>query len=174
MLVQFPFYVYVVVLSLQYDHLEFPGVVPRTFLGPILISFMSAPSVVVWNLLGLPKPAVQVLVRLGLAVAVWLGFRRFVLSVNSRFGTMCAKFLVAIVTTQFHFVFYSSRTLPNTFAVTAVLFGVSFWMDRQWRLAVLAFSMAVVWWRCDMLILVGPLILSMLLSGSASFLSLIK
>lgn len=47
-------------------------------------------------------------------------------------------------------------------------------MDRQWRMAVLMFTMAIVWWRCDMLILGGPLILSMVATGACSLLPTIR
>ncbi|KAG5538761.1 hypothetical protein RHGRI_019344 [Rhododendron griersonianum] len=56
--------------NVQYDHLEFPGVVPRTFIGAILVSILASPVVSVMSLLHLPK--IYSLFAVNLAYGNWL------------------------------------------------------------------------------------------------------
>ena len=149
----------------SYDHLEFPGVVPRTFWGAALVSAVAKP---VTMLLG-PGQDWQVVMRITTGVLVWLTHFHFASGVSLRFGSRVAWLLSLVMALQFHLPFYMSRTLPNTFALAACNVGYGLWLRNRHVSALLVFASAMVVFRCDLLVLLAPLTLQFLLSGKVKF-----
>lgn len=98
-----------------YDHFTFPGAVPRSFTGAVLLAGVSQPIVAV---LGFQHAQFVVRAVLG-AFNAWtlLVFRR---SVGKAYGQSVARWWVVLTVSQFHVMYYLTRTLPNMFA-----FGLS-------------------------------------------------
>ena len=70
----------------KYDHNTFPGVVPRTFLGPLCVAIISFPLTSMVTLLGGSKFIHQFIVRAVLACLVLGSFRVYRSAVRKRFG----------------------------------------------------------------------------------------
>eukprot|EP00891_Asterochloris_glomerata_P000727 jgi/Astpho2/727/fgenesh1_pm.00015_%23_8_t len=138
-----------------YDHLEFSGVVPRTFLGAMLMALTSAPLLLVQQLAGLPKLFMQYAARAGLGTLCWCSLWQQSRAVRRRCGATAASAFLLITALQFHLPFYMSRPLPNTFALALVSLAMAAWLDQKPCLLVwlLVFTTVVV--RCDMLPLLG-------------------
>ncbi|RLN87489.1 hypothetical protein BBJ28_00004805 [Nothophytophthora sp. Chile5] len=143
----------------HFDHLEFPGVVPRTFLGSLFISCLARPLVWTLQAVGTDKLLLQYAARwtLGALTAAALVF--FSDGVGQRFGRDASRFLLLICACQFHLIFYMSRTLPNTYAL--------------WQRCVFLFTLTTVVFRGDTVLLFAPLLLNMLLSRRVSFFQLV-
>ncbi len=102
-------------LAGSYDHFTFPGAVPRSFVGAVLLAGIGRPVVA---LVGFRHAQLVVRALLGLFNASALAF--FTASLARAFGRPTARWYVLLQASQFHVVFYASRTLPNMFA-----FGLS-------------------------------------------------
>ncbi|ONM15358.1 Dolichyl-P-Man Man [Zea mays] len=174
----------------KYDHLEFPGVVPRTFIGAFVISILSSPTVFVLRLLRVPKFYSLLTVRLTLSCVTLMSLRLLRVQVKKKFGHQAEAFFVVLTAIQFHLLFYSSRPLPNIFALALVNLAYSFWFKGSYLctlralVCLMPFSdalptegssiVAAVVFRCDMILLLGPIGLALLLSRSVSLLEAIK
>ncbi|OWZ09076.1 Dolichyl-P-Man:Man(7)GlcNAc(2)-PP-dolichyl-alpha-1,6-mannosyltransferase [Phytophthora megakarya] len=155
----------------QFDHLEFPGVVPRTFLGSLAVVTASRPLIWVLQALGAQKLWLQLATRWVLGLMTLRGLVFFSDGVGMRFGRDASRFLLLICACQFHLLFYMTRTLPNVYALALVLFALGYWL--RWQRCVFFFTVATVVFRGDTILLFAPLVLNMLLSRRVSFLRMV-
>jgi alpha-1,6-mannosyltransferase len=141
----------------KYDHLEFPGVVPRTFAGPIFIATILKPLSWFLSFFDSSKELILIFARLILGGSVIISFCNFARSVEKHFGRESALFLRLIVASQFHFMFYCSRPLPNTFALILVLWVFQLFLDEKYLKAVKIATIAVFLLRFELILLFGPI-----------------
>ncbi|XP_064400610.1 dol-P-Man:Man(7)GlcNAc(2)-PP-Dol alpha-1,6-mannosyltransferase-like [Halichondria panicea] len=150
----------------KYDHLEFPGVVPRTFIGPLALSALSFPMVTLAKHTNVgSKFTSQILVRAVLGGMVCGAFALFRRAVQRKLGGPVAIFLTLTTCSQFHFLFYASRPLPNTFALILALLCFRCWLLGQHTLFICLSGAAIVWFRFELSILLGIIVIMELLNG---------
>ncbi|KAH7730454.1 GPI mannosyltransferase [Aphelenchoides avenae] len=138
----------------QYDHHEFPGVVPRTFVGPISLSLLLYPLLPVFHWLEVQKYWMLFAARFILGGFVVISFCNFARRVEKHFGVQTGNFLRLITVSQFHFLFYASRTLPNTFALVLVLWVFALWLDGKHEKAVKVATTATFIFRFELAVTV--------------------
>ncbi|XP_026389911.1 dol-P-Man:Man(7)GlcNAc(2)-PP-Dol alpha-1,6-mannosyltransferase-like [Papaver somniferum] len=152
----------------RYDHLEFPGVVPRTFIGALLISLLTSPVTLAMHLLNLPKLYSLFAVRMVLGCVILSTLRFFRIQVRRIFGYQVEAFFALITACQFHMLFYCTRPLPNILASGLVNLAYGLWLKGSSRQTLRCLIFAAIIFRCDMVLLLGPIGLELLLSRSIS------
>jgi alpha-1,6-mannosyltransferase len=98
-------------LRASYDHFEFPGAVPRTFVGAVALAGASRPvlQAVGWQY-------GQLVVRGVLGLFNAFALLRYKNGVERAFGKAAGRWYILLQASQFHVIYYASRTLPNMFA----------------------------------------------------------
>jgi len=160
---------------INYDHFSFPGVVPRTFLGALVVSAVLCPvSVVCYAYISSASGDVfiyQYMCRAVVGLIVWVPLCHLRDAVSSSYGQRVALLFSLLLSLQFHIPFYATRTLPNTFALAAVIEAYALWIQKQPRAALCVVGAAMVVFRCDLLVLLCPLALQMLVAQEVPFFS---
>ncbi|KAJ2509936.1 alpha-1,6- mannosyltransferase [Coemansia sp. RSA 1939] len=111
-----------------FDHLEFPGVVPRSFIGPLFISALTYPVNLLLNAGAAEGMPVQIAARLALGWTVAWANSTLGEAVAVAFGPSARRWYLLFCITQFHYVFWSSRMLGNTLALVPVLLAQASWL----------------------------------------------
>lgn len=112
----------------SYDHLEFPGVVPRTFIGSLLLNVLYIPLKYLIAVADLPGLYNQIAMRCVLGAVCWLSYAHFRNGVAVKFGKRASQLTGVLTAFQFHICFYMTRTLPNVFALALCLNAFAFWL----------------------------------------------
>ena len=162
--------------DLPYDHLQYPGVVPRTFAGPIILGYacriISLLLYPIFDLAAHPL-LVQALAR-GILLALNIhAMHRLAVAADNKFSlrlTFDGKnnptiggYLLLVTAAQFHLPFYFSRMLPNVFALILVIHAYADWLSGRSRRAAAWLVAATSIFRCDVLILLFTVGLTMLI-----------
>lgn len=171
----------------EFDHFQFPGVVPRTCIGALMISFLSLPIVLIIkfivsminltnaNNLVFHKSNVQLIVRMVLGVISWHSLCYYSDMISKRFNSKRAgDILLLLIAASFHVPFYASRSLPNMFAFILATYGWGFWLDGKPYAMLGVLTTATVIFRCDILVILGPLVVQLLLQKETLFFRTIR
>lgn len=98
-------------------------------------------------------------VRVMLGSLVVYAWRRFYHQVKSSFGVGIAAWLTLITVSQFHFMYYLTRTLPNTFALIFALLAFSYWLEQDHWKFILSSGIGIAVFRTDLALILGPMLL---------------
>ncbi|PBC33000.1 dolichyl-P-Man:Man(7)GlcNAc(2)-PP-dolichyl-alpha-1,6-mannosyltransferase [Apis cerana cerana] len=158
----------------EYDHHEFPGVVPRSFVGSIIVSGLASPLIATINYMQINKFFAQYVVRATLGLLVIGTLKLYRDALQSIFGLQFTKWFVAITVTQYHFMYYLSRTLPNIMTMPLVLLALYGWLKQSHIIFIWSSAAAIIIFRAELAMLLGLFLLYDIANKKLTILRLFK
>ncbi|XP_026296629.1 probable Dol-P-Man:Man(7)GlcNAc(2)-PP-Dol alpha-1,6-mannosyltransferase [Apis mellifera] len=158
----------------EYDHHEFPGVVPRSFVGSIIVSGLASPLIATINYMQINKFFAQYIVRATLGLLVIGTLKLYRDALQSIFGLQFTKWFVAITVTQYHFMYYLSRTLPNIMTMPLVLLALYGWLKQSHVIFIWSSAAAIIIFRAELAMLLGLFLLYDIANKKLTILRLFK
>ncbi|KAJ0961823.1 hypothetical protein J5N97_029651 [Dioscorea zingiberensis] len=142
--------------------------------GALLVSILASPVVLMLHLLHVPKVYSLYAVRLVLGCITLWSLRSLRIEIRRKFGYHVEAFFAILTSAQFHLLFYSTRPLPNIFAFCLVTLAYSFWFRGDALTTLKCLTIATAVFRCDTVLLFGPIGIALLLSKSVSLWNAVK
>ncbi|KAK5229809.1 Dol-P-Man:Man(7)GlcNAc(2)-PP-Dol alpha-1,6-mannosyltransferase [Exophiala xenobiotica] len=148
-------------LKAQYDHMTFAGAVPRTFIGSLVLAAFAKPFVWYGHLDGEQQ---QMLVRGFLGLFNGLALVGYASGLLRAYGIVTAIWYTMLQASQFHILYYASRTLPNMFAFGTTTIALRFLLPdpgsaqlqaRRTRLALYLLTLATIIFRSEIALLLA-------------------
>ncbi|KAI5081014.1 hypothetical protein GOP47_0004197 [Adiantum capillus-veneris] len=130
--------------------------------GAMLVSLFSSPFVSLAAVLDLPKATSLVIVRLVLGSLLLTTFFLLRSQIHKIFGGQVALVYTLVMVSQFHLLFYVTRPLPNVFALAFVNLAYACWLAGRRQMALICLVFAAAVFRCDVILLLGPVAFSFL------------
>ncbi|KAF4672959.1 dolichyl-P-Man:Man(7)GlcNAc(2)-PP-dolichol alpha-1,6-mannosyltransferase, partial [Perkinsus olseni] len=138
-----------------YDHVEFPGVVPRTFLGSLVLAVSSWPTVRLIDLTMGHSQDNRILslfvVRGTMAVIAAAALRRLRNACPASSKPALPVIITLCVTGCFHLSFYYTRLLPNSFGLILSTHSLALYIERKTLTAMQVMTFTALVFRCDLL-----------------------
>ena len=160
--------------------------VPRTFLGPMAVASVTSPIRLLVGAIApeAPKAIMQIVARAAIGGLVCMSVLKLAVAMWRSQGIVAMRTMLLGIGCCFHFAFYASRPLPNTFATILVTYATAIHVDQarpsegrawygRWTIELACLVAAAGLFRCDMIMLAVPMLLVLLLRGRVSLLPLL-
>lgn len=99
------------------------------------------------------------MIRLVLCGFVVYAWNKLKITLQQKLGAQVGIWLTVITVTQFHFMFYMSRPLPNVMTLPLVLLAINSWMRREVKSFFVFAGASIIIFRSELIILLGLFLL---------------